>query len=391
MGGIPLWAHGPSAFSPGIAPLRVRLFSTETIERVQIDVERGRFAVLSQRHGRRKPDTVAVMATGQPGWTLSKESKKIRLRTRGTDRSLGRFEAVHWVPLEPGSRLRLQTKGSPKLHTGVVRFSQGSEGLTVVNEVDLEDYVAGVVQGEAGHVGTAQFLKAQAVLARTFALRNLGKHGDLGYDLKDDVSSQVYMGYPTGRFADSILAAVRATRDTVLLDEQCRPALVVFHANSGGQTVASEWVWGRPIPYLKARPDPFSEQGPSARWVKRVPRDKMHRWLADQFKTEPSNPDLIEAFARFEQPERKERFAWNGKSIPLPTLRHAFGLRSTWFNVRIDGDDYVLNGRGFGHGVGLAQDAAIIMSEKGYNYKTILYFYYGVLELDAWRPTALLP
>lgn len=391
MGGISAWASGPRASVQNPSSLKVRLFSTESLEQIQVEVDRGRFAVLSQRSGRRRPDTVAVWASGAPGHTIVKESKKIRLRSRTSAVSLGRFEALHWVPLDPGSRLRLQTKGQPRLHAGVVRFAAGAEGLLVVVEVGLEDYVAGVVQGEAGHVGTQEFLKAQAVLARTFALRNLGKHSELGYDLKDDVSSQVYLGYPTGRFADSILAAVSATRDTVLLDEQCRPALVVFHANSGGQTVASEWVWGRPVPYLKSRPDPLSEQGPSARWVKRIPRDKMHRWLAEQFKTEPTNDGMIEAFARFEQPERKERFAWNGRGIPLPALRHAFGLRSTWFDVEVEGSDYVLKGRGFGHGVGLAQDAAIIMSEKGYNYRAILYFYYGVLELDAWRPTALLP
>jgi stage II sporulation protein D len=56
-----------------------------------------------------------------------------------------------------------------------------------------------------------------------------------------------------------------------------------------------------------------------------------------------------------------------------------------------EGTDYVLKGRGYGHGVGLAQDGAIKMSEKGFNYREILYFYYGDLELDAWHPSSLLP
>lgn len=367
----------------------MRILSAEAVSSVEISAHAGRLAVLAKRSRGKRIDTVAVCSTA--GLKISVDGKKLKLREPISAKSLGKYPELSIVPLGEGGLIEVRSGEARRRYSGTLSFDVESGRLRAINSVGLEDYVAGVVEAEAGHVGTPEFLKAQSILARTFALRNLGKHADLGYDLKDDVSSQVYKGHPKGKHADTILWAVRSTRDTVLLDPQCKPALVVFHANSGGQTSPSQWVWGRPIDYLSSRSDPHSLQGPSARWEKRLPKEKVQLWMAEKLGCSASDRAMAEAFAQFRQSERKERFSYGQKSFQLTAFRHAFGLRSTWFDVFEEESDYVLKGRGYGHGVGLAQDGAIKMSEKGYDYREILYFYYGGLELDAWHPSSLLP
>jgi len=369
--------------------LSIRILSAESVSSFEFSAHSGRCAVLARRSRGRRWDTVAVCA--REGLRVSVEGKKLRLRSSLTGNSLGKYAELHLKTLDTEGVIELKAGQAPRLYSGSLSLEVESGHIRAINQVGLEDYVAGVVEAEAGHVGGLEFLKAQSILARTFSLRNLGKHADLGYDLKDDVSSQVYRGQPRGKHSDTIAWAVKSTRDTVLLDKACKPALVVFHANSGGQTSPSQWVWGRPIEYLSSRPDPHSLQGPSARWEKRLSKEKVHRWMAEKLGCPPGDQAMAEAFSRFRQGERKERFVYGQRSFQLTAFRHAFGLKSTWFDVYEEGTDYVLKGRGYGHGVGLAQDGAIKMSEKGFNYREILYFYYGDLELDAWHPSSLLP
>ena len=85
----------------------------------------------------------------------------------------------------------------------------------------------------------------------------------------------------------------------------------------------------------------------------------------------------------FEQPTRRYEYVSGNFSIPLQKIRDDLGLRSTFFSLKVEGDSVYLDGKGYGHGVGLCQEGAIVMAEKGFDHRRILSFYYdGVIVSD---------
>jgi stage II sporulation protein D len=257
-----------------------------------------------------------------------------------------------------------------------VFISTPENDITAVNQVALEKYVAGVVESEGGAFSEMEYFKAQAILARTFALKNLKKHLHQRYNLRDDVSSQVYHSRAYFRNAEKIINATRETEDTIITDQHDVPLAALFHANSGGQTANAGDVWSKDLPYLKSKADPFSVDQTSYRWEKRLAVHEVLDFLSRQFNTTTSDPDLIHAWESFTQPTRASHFSYNDKQIKLTVIRSRFKLRSTLFSVEREGQYYRLSGRGYGHGVGLSQDGAINMSASGFSFKDILYFYY---------------
>ena len=92
---------------------------------------------------------------------------------------------------------------------------------------------------------------------------------------------------------------------------------------------------------------------------------------------------LQKSILNFTQPSRKAYFEYKGRRLKLTKVRRQFNLRSTYFTVSESGNNVVLRGRGYGHGVGLSQDGAIEMSRRGYSYRQILGFYFDGVELEA--------
>jgi stage II sporulation protein D len=180
-----------------------------------------------------------------------------------------------------GSVWRLETGGV--LHAadtrvrGAVEVHRVPEGLRVVNRVRLEDYVAGTVGREVYPDWDPEMLKAQAVVARTYALHERGRGSRQGFDLRGGTSGQVYGGVDAE--TPSVWAAVRATRGEYLADLD-GPILAVYHSASGGQTASAEEVWGRPIPYLVSVPVEREEDSPDTYWRTSVSRTTLGRALA---------------------------------------------------------------------------------------------------------------
>ncbi len=166
------------------------------------------------------------------------------------------------------------------------------------------------------------------------------------------------------------------------MDLDCDPVLSVFHANSGGFTVNSEDVWLKPVPQLRSRLDTFSIGVGSYTWEKRIDKDRFFNYFASMFGVK-NDAELQKALLNFEQSDRQKYFSYKGKNLKLTKVRHDFRLRSTYFQVELDGTEVVLKGKGFGHGVGLSQDGAIEMSHRGFNYKSILHHYYSEIDLEA--------
>ncbi len=361
--------------------LKVRLFSDKKVQRFVITPDSADFVLLALNKEGELVDTIYDIYQDNPSRSFVVSLKGKRLKLSAGDRHLGTFQGLYFEGIDTLHQFRITANRRNRSYFGGLRVIPKSQEVHIINEVNLEHYVAGVVESEAGHVAELEFFKAQAVLARTFALRNLNKHLAQGYNLKDDVTSQVYFSKAHYTNAEMILQAVAETRDSVLVDIDCKPVLSVFHANSGGQTVNSEDVWLKPVDQLRAQEDSFSIGVGSYSWEKRINAERFFSYFARMFGVK-NDSELQKALLNFEQSKRQKNFVYKGKRLKLTKVRQDFRLRSTYFKVELDGDEVVLKGKGYGHGVGLSQDGAIEMSRKGYGYKSILMHYFQEIEFE---------
>lgn len=144
---------------------------------------------------------------------------------------------------------------------GRITFSASSGGCAVGNKIDLELYLCGVLRAEMHHSWHPEALKAQAVVARTYAMKNKGVHG--AFDLCDSVHCQVYKGISDSDA--SLSAAVAATKGLVLRHDG-NLASIFYHSDSGGMITRSGAVWTSDLPYLQSRVEPITYTSPNTTW-----------------------------------------------------------------------------------------------------------------------------
>lgn len=362
--------------------LKVRLYSNQEVKRALVTTDSVDFVLLALNKDQEVLDTIHDAYADDPARSFIISRKGSGLQLKKGDEDLGVYQALSFHGLDTLQRFRILANRKERAYYGDLIFKPENKGIYAINQVDLELYVAGVVESEAGHVPELEFFKAQAVLARTFAIRNINKHAKEGYNLKDDVSSQVYHSMAHYTHKDLIERAVAETRDSIVIRHDCRPILGVFHANSGGETVNSEDVWFQSIDQLRSIPDSFSVGVGSYNWEKKIKAEKFYSYFARMFGIK-NDLELQKALLNLNREGREAYFKYKGKSLKLTKVRSDFRLRSTYFKVEPEGEEIVLKGFGFGHGVGMAQDGAIAMSGKGYSYKSILKHYYQDIEFDS--------
>ncbi|WP_202079265.1 SpoIID/LytB domain-containing protein [Caldalkalibacillus salinus] len=322
-------------------------------------------------------------------------------------------------------------------YRGEVEVAFNSSGTLVgINELPIEEYLYGVVPRELPPVpyGEIEALKAQAIAARTYALSNLGKRSQDGYDLLPTPSDQVYGGYesehPLSTQAVQESRGVVATYDGQLIT-------TVYSSTSGGYTANNEDVWSTgEVPYLRGVPDAERGQAidnvPSLDVFKnhanptslRAEKDgdyesdwsRYHRWtyewtmdeitevLSDYYNqdvgevydinvTDRSNSGRVLEIEFVTENgtfyEQKDRVRWALKYVNSSGTHSV--LRSTLFYIEpvIDRPSketvgFVTYGGGWGHGVGMAQTGAVGMAEKGYTVEEILKHYYRGIDIEQW-------
>ncbi len=357
------------------------MLSTENIQSAEVFGKEGHYFLLALNENMEIIDTVSdAFSATQNRIRIVKAPKGLEVFE--SNKSLGKFSALSLVSANSTSVFAIKGSKRERWYRGALEFTPANHGICVVNVVELEEYVAGVVESEGGHYPAFEYFKAQAVLVRTFAIKNLNKHVSEGYNLKDDVTSQVYHGMARHKYSANILSAVLETRDTILVDGECQPILAVFHANSGGQTANSEEAWSKAIPYLRSKPDAFSPKGPSAKWEKKILKSDFYSYFASQLGTQADDIELQKAILNMPSSRRLSVFEYNKRRLPLKLVRTRFNLRSAFFGVEEEGNYLILKGKGYGHGVGMAQDGAMVMADFGYCYKEILNYYYSEIVLE---------
>jgi stage II sporulation protein D len=251
--------------------------------------------------------------------------------------------------------------------------------VTAINWVDLEAYLYSVLGSEMHANWPQEALKAQAVAARSFALYRRERGASNIYDVGANTGYQVYKGLATESPATQ--AAVHATKGQVLTYGN-RVIEAVFHASSGGYTENVEDIWQRPVPYLRSVPD-FDQSAPVFRWSETFSTDQFQKRVVGIGRLQQAIPERTTPRGRVVSIRLE---GTDGSRVITGTeLRRALNLRSTLFTLSLDGNTVRIDGRGFGHGIGMSQWGAFAMAQQGYSYQQILAHYYQGTALSQLR------
>jgi len=251
--------------------------------------------------------------------------------------------------------------------------------ITVVNDINVEDYIKGVLYHEVSHLWPMEALKAQAVAARTYALYSINPVGK-PYDVTNDIYSQVYGGRDSERYRTDL--AVDTTKGQVLTyDNKIIPAY--FHANCGGLTEDARELWNLPdLPPLRGVPCPFCQNTPHSHWK----RDFRLKDIQDALNLHGYKIGGIKDIVIIDR-DRSDRIDHikitqkNGEETVLKgkDFRDIMGpnvIDSNNYEIVMKGYYVDLVGKGWGHGVGMCQWGALGMARQQFNYRQILSYYY---------------
>lgn len=271
-----------------------------------------------------------------------------------------------------------------RLVHGTVELIRNSGGLRIVNELALEDYVAGTLLGEVSEGFGDVVLRAQAIAIRTYALHRRAHPRSPDYDVEASTAAQVYLGVDGE--TPAALEAARATRGQILTFDG-EPILAAFHSAAGGRTATAAEVWGRDVPYLVSVGVPGEEDSPDTYWRAPVSSEELGSALAAAGKDVGRVRDV--RVARRTPSGRSAELRVQGSDgdveVSGEMLRRLLGptrLRSTLFEVRRTADGFVFVGSGNGHGVGMSQWGARALARRGSNHQQILARFYPGARIE---------
>lgn len=309
-----------------------------------------------------------------------------------------------------------------KRYRGELRFINKNGNLTVINRLDIEDYLYGVIPSEMIPSWEEEALKAQAVAARSYAIKNMSKYASYGFNLTDDTRSQAYGGFD-----------VETQRTNLAVDYTAgivgyyggEVAELIYGASSGGATLSAENIWGSDIPYLIDKKDTYSIGTPYDNWSFDISREEIEKAILNTGKNIGNLKDIQigstskyghileinfigkDGIATYKGDKIRGIFGNNKiKSLlfkisplnasvspkdDLVVKSGSFGILNSFvrdkfeinnFQEKINSTQYyTVKGSGYGHGVGMSQWGAQNMAKSGKNFVEILEFYYPGVDI----------
>jgi len=296
---------------------------------------------------------------------------------------------------------------------GIMEVILEKEGLKVINVVNLEEYLYSVIPSEMPSDWPKEALKAQAVASRTQALKKLGRHKEEGFDFCSQVHCQVYTGVEAE--TEQTRQAVDETRGIILVYED-KPIDAIYSSNCGGHTQDNIFGDKKDIPYLKGRPDMLEEKKISfplspidlEDWLKNPPEgilcdinNSNFRWV--RIYSYEEMKEMLSKFKDLGEIKKiiitKRNKSGHISEIKIIGTNNTYflekeleirntlgGLRSSMFKIEVKKDlqghpeKFIFYGGGFGHGVGMCQQGAYGLANRGKDYKEILRHYFGKVE-----------
>lgn len=259
------------------------------------------------------------------------------------------------------------------------------ENKNKIEEIPLEEYIVGVVSAEMPVSFELEALKAQAVAARTYALKRMIDNKNKEYHIVDTVANQVYYDDKELRekwsdaYNEKINKIKKAVIDTkgeyLVYDNEIIDAF--FFSTSVGKTENSEEVFIEKLPYLRSVESRWDEE------VSPVFNDQEIFTLKEFYNLLGLNynNNLKIEVLKTTSTGRIKKIKINDKVLTGSDVYSKLGLRSTFFEIIKNNNIVTVKTKGFGHGVGMSQYGANGMAKKGYTYKNILKHYYQGIEI----------
>ncbi len=362
----------------------IRVLLAQDAPRIQVSAERRLAVQGAGGHERVFTDSVIIAASSDGTWRLNGEVLS------GTGLTLSADGAGLTLRVGQG----IESTAAPLVVDGTLRIlrGKGSGGLAVVNHVDVEEYVKGVVPAEMNAAWHAEALKVQAIVARTYALYQRQVNREREYDVVASTLDQVYRGRQgvDRRVQD----AVESTKSLALTYHN-EPILAAFSSTAAGPTEDAMNVWSKDLPYLKGVDCPFDANSPYYQWRAEFKLQELEDKLGRQgfavgtiANLTPLTYSAAGRVARLRILHSQGELVLRGED-----LRRLVGygvIQSTQFEVESIGTTVVLSGRGAGHAVGLCQWGAKEMADLGYRFDAILHYYFPGTELKTVRAAAQL-
>ena len=355
--------------------LNVGLYQGQSVNAAVVYCSEGSFQLVSDGQ---------IVGRMETGGTLYLTLENEKIKVLDADRDYGFFEQIELRALSLEAYFSLKPT-VPELETRVyddnLLAAAGEQHLILVNQVDIDKYLAGVVEAVAGTRVEKEYIKAQSVLSRTYALKNLDRHSEEGYQVCDGTHCQLYRGKSPQQ--GSFLEAILETTGIVLADYNFKLITAAFHSNSGGQTARASDVWMTDEVYLQSVVDPYSLQQEHAKWVDTITFEDWKAYLVENgMKSALKVPEEI---LYVEQMRRKKFFVLDKDSLRMTKIRADYGFPSAFFDMFPEGDSVLVWGKGYGHGVGMSQEGAKKMARDGFSYQDILLFYFYEVRLMDFR------
>jgi SpoIID/LytB domain protein len=383
--------------------LQIRLFEIFHPQSLEIRTDAPRPAVDDSRHHLSKANRpakfpqaksanrlVISVASDSLRWLrIDLTVSNLQIHSAGFSRSLGLMDTVNIAATENYFLAAIPQAGNamPRPYSGALKIYKHGNALCIINLTPVEDYLAGILAAEMPQAELPA-LQAQAVVSRTYILKNRQRHSTDGYQFCDLTHCQTYKGEAS--VTPAIRQAVTSTTGEILTFND-EPISAYYSSTCGGTTADDIGVWANTEeqPYLKSIADEsFCSSSPHYRWRARISADSLHQIWQRRL----GDPVTSLTITKKGADGRVRELALMGHSLHLMTGEdfravtcRAFGwntLKSTWFDVQIEKRAYFFNGRGLGHGLGFCQYGAMEMARRGYSYQGILQRYFPGTEIQ---------
>ena len=275
----------------------------------------------------------------------------------------------------------IMTIGNNKYY-GDIYIKQVDSKLQIVNFVDIEKYLLGVVPYEMPSSFPLEALKAQTVIARSYAQTNINRNKK-DFDLYDDTRSQVYSGIPKSRLSNVEKSIKETKGEVITYNGKVIDAL--FHSYSGGYTASAKEVYGNDIEYLKPVEDIYSKGVPMSvlTWTYLIPKSQLEKeigFIPVDYDIEYTESNRVKYIILYNEDRSLE------KKYTGAEFRRKYStskIKSTAYNINIENGDIKIVGSGYGHGVGFSQWSSKTMAEdEKMSYKDIINFFYTGVKIE---------
>ena len=258
------------------------------------------------------------------------------------------------------------------------------ESINEIDKVPIEEYIVGVVAGEMPISFQMEALKAQAVAARTYVMKQIEKNINNEYDVVDTVMNQVYldkdylMAVWNTSYTDNInkiKLAVLSTKGEYL-SYNGKVAEALFFSTSPGITENSEEIFVSNEPYLRSVISTWDEISPVYNVNITYTLEEFYKLLNLKYQ-KSLRIEIIESTST----GRIKKIKINNTELTGNYICSKLSLNSTYFEIIQDGEKVIIKNKGYGHGVGMSQYGAEGMAREGYTYQDILKYYYKNIEI----------